>query len=107
MRARCRLFTSNNLGCDPESQLDFIAHKTCAIGGEPMLTAGGKEYRSEARINVNPQRLTTLIPQLRVPPRRQNPARSVASMGSDAGCSGSSCGWACNNREDRKSTRLN
>src|SRR5438445_8820393 len=50
VRARCRLFTSNNLGCDPESQLDFIARKTCAIGGEPMLTAGGKEHRSGARI---------------------------------------------------------
>jgi len=32
------------------SQLDFVAPKTCAIGGEPMLTAGWKEYRSGARV---------------------------------------------------------
>ena len=27
-------------------KLDFIAPKTCSIGGDPMLTSGGKEHRS-------------------------------------------------------------
>ena len=95
--AGCLLRTT--WACDRESQTDFIARKTCGIGGEPMLTArgeresfGGPNERKSSSVNASE-------PQLRVRPRRQNPARSVASMGSDAGCSGSSSGWACNNRD--------
>src|SRR6478672_4344019 len=39
---------------DRESQLDYIAPKTSSIDGDPMLTSGGKEHRSGARMNVNP-----------------------------------------------------
>ena len=39
---------------DRESQLDYIAPKTSSIDGDPMLTIGGKEHRSGARMNVNP-----------------------------------------------------
>src|SRR6266404_5720026 len=45
--AGCLLRTT--WACDRESRLDFIASKTCAIGREPMLTAGWKEHRSGAR----------------------------------------------------------
>ena len=69
---------------DRESRPAFIAPKTCAIAMNSLLTAGGKEHRSGARMNVNPQQLMPRSQQLRVPPCRQNPARSVARMGSDA-----------------------
>ncbi len=37
-----------------ESRLDFIAPKMCTIAMDSLLTAGGKEHRSGARMNVNP-----------------------------------------------------
>src|SRR5713226_1662554 len=47
---------------DRESQLDYIAPKTCSIGGDPMLTIGGKEHCSGARMNVSPLQVNASEP---------------------------------------------
>ena len=82
-----------------ESRPDFIAPKMCTITMNSLLTAGGKEQSFGPPNEYESGAVNNLENALTVPRHRQNPARSVANMGSDAGCSESSSGWACNNRD--------